>query len=129
MEIKGLYARSEIKTGSVLCLLTLVSPSEPEMEGIYIVKQHDYFLTFFRMYFWWCLYVPCIYRMTGGSLYVPCMTDGSLYVPCIYRMAGGSLYVPCIYRMAGGSLYVPCIYRMAGGSLYVPCIYRMTGGS
>ena len=40
------YIRSRIKIGSVACLYTPVSPSVPEMEGIYVTGG----ILFFRMY-------------------------------------------------------------------------------
>ena len=37
------YVQSWIKTGSVLCLGTPVSPSVPEMEGIYTTGGHPFY--------------------------------------------------------------------------------------
>ena len=53
------YVRSRIKIGSVVCLYILVSPSVPEMEGMYA---------------------------TGGILFWEC-TFGGVYTPCIYSHA------------------------------------------
>ena len=46
------YVWSRIKTGSVVCLYTPLSPDMPEMEGVYVPLGGILFL---RMYLWWSL--------------------------------------------------------------------------
>ena len=46
------YVRSQIKVSSVICLYKPVSPSVPEMEGVYVPLGGILFL---RMYLWWSL--------------------------------------------------------------------------
>ena len=46
------YVRSGIKTGSVLCLCTRVSPSVPEIQDIYAIKGPPFFsFSFFFFFF------------------------------------------------------------------------------
>ena len=41
------YIRSRMKIGSVVCLYTPLSPSVPEMEGIYMTLGALFFVLFF----------------------------------------------------------------------------------
>ena len=60
------YIRSRMKIGSVVCLYTPLSPSVPEMEGIY-----DTGGTLFCFVFLGCtfggVYIPCIYSHARWS--------------------------------------------------------------
>ena len=39
------YVRSQIKVSSVICLYKPVSPSVPEMEGIYATGEHPFLVS------------------------------------------------------------------------------------